>query len=82
MSCSGDGLGDPLGLWLFVEEGEYMVILHFPLPVRKRNRFIFTPWIVPEFVPSLWDGSAGSRAWGQDGRGCVLRRARKSLAGW
>lgn len=80
MSCSGDGLGDPLGIWLFVEEGEYMVMLYFFFPVRKR--FIFTLWLVSGFVLSLWDGSAGSRAWGQRGRGCVLRRAGKSLAGW
>lgn len=63
-----------------MEEEEYMVILYFFLPVRKS--FIFALWIVSGFVPSLWDGSAGSRAWGQDGRGCVLSRARKSLAGW
>lgn len=67
-------------MWLFVQEGQYVVTFYFFLPVRKR--FIFTLWCVSGFAGSLWDGSAGSRAWGQDGRGCVLRRARESLAGW
>lgn len=53
VNCSGDGLGDPPGMWVFVEEGEYMVILYFFFPVRKRLIFTFFRtcfWVCSESV--------------------------------
>lgn len=39
MTCSGDGLGDPPGMWLFVEEGDIYGYIVFSPPCKEKLHF-------------------------------------------
>lgn len=79
MSCAGDGVGDPLGFWLYLEDGNICFYCLFFFPCNENVHFYrVTCFLVSsEFVGCCsWGWQCWEQGMGWGGRVCVfLRRA-------